>query len=1085
MKNLFVMVRDIIRRRRWARVIKRSGLFDEQYYLANNPDVRARDVDALGHFLRSGGREGRKPSQDFDSRWYLTRYPDVAATGMNPLVHYCLHGRREQRRTSGEPGTYRAGKNAEKANIEQASAPEILTADGVSDKGRRAEVYISCWLQVPESLHDGIVDLALAFESQGVTTRLLTNSSYLQNDSRFDCVYGITTHALLDLPPYRKVRADGPFPIQLDEVINVHLRIMEVIGHKGAAADEKKVASTVRRAYSFWKSEFVINQPKLIFIWGSTSPLSRLHILLCRELSIEYVVLERGHFPKTVSAELIGQFAYGGSRLLPPYEASSEQGKSIYYESIERWVREQEEVPYAANNADAFDRKRFESVRAAGKRLVLFIGVNDSGSGVSYERGDTKERHALVYKKTRDAFVHVLETLRVLEEDTFLIFKPHPADRHNYGQYKNNRFVIEPGANINDLITVADICVTLSTTALARCVIEEKPIVTMALTDLSGRDIAYECNSRDALPCKLRAALNRDGFERKRANGYRFIESLFEQRLFGVDESVPTRRTAAELGRTLARRVVLHTEPELLLSNKYEPERSAPGNRLPQCRFRVFGKEGVVPHHLRNEVDIVIPIYRDAEITKRCIESVINSRDDTSTRVMLICDASPEREVVELVDSYKGKDGVHVFHNAKNIGFVGTANRGIELAEGRDVILLNSDAIVPGRFGERLKDAAYTSTIVATATPFSNNAGLYSVPLEGGAALPLEGAEEYVGQWDLLAQERNGAVRCVEMPIGHGFCMYIKRMCIDRIGYLDEAAFGRGYFEEVDFCLRARRYGYVNGLVPNLFVGHVGHINFGGLEGSQETRNKNREIISEKWPEHFAQRSRFLSRDPIRKYRPTIGTGPLSADSELEEVTLEIIGVTYDHGEKLKCFINSIKAQRSRNWRLHIVHDGIGEKFDSVRDELEREGYLSGDVVLSATDVRHNDYGHSLRDFGLRNPVSNSKFTLITNCDNYYAPELTAEIEALREDADLIHWDCVHSHVNSKIDRGSPYGLLDTRLEFSRIDIGAVAVRTEIAREIGFNGRDFSADWTYIDECMQHPECERRIKVAKILFVHN
>ncbi|MGV2288755.1 glycosyltransferase [Trinickia sp. YCB016] len=72
-------------------------LFDSEWYLATNPDVAAAGVNPLLHFIGSGAREGRDPHPLFDTRWYLETNPDVAAAGVNPLVHFIRSGAREGR----------------------------------------------------------------------------------------------------------------------------------------------------------------------------------------------------------------------------------------------------------------------------------------------------------------------------------------------------------------------------------------------------------------------------------------------------------------------------------------------------------------------------------------------------------------------------------------------------------------------------------------------------------------------------------------------------------------------------------------------------------------------------------------------------------------------------------------------------------------------------------------------------------------------------------------------------------------------------------------------------------------------------
>ena len=80
------------------REIRQSGLFDTDYYFANNPDVATSGIDLALHFATNGWKEGRKPSPGFDPQFYLSEYPDVAASEMNPLLHYVRSGREEGRR---------------------------------------------------------------------------------------------------------------------------------------------------------------------------------------------------------------------------------------------------------------------------------------------------------------------------------------------------------------------------------------------------------------------------------------------------------------------------------------------------------------------------------------------------------------------------------------------------------------------------------------------------------------------------------------------------------------------------------------------------------------------------------------------------------------------------------------------------------------------------------------------------------------------------------------------------------------------------------------------------------------------------
>jgi hypothetical protein len=66
--------------------IAASPLFDRDWYLQNNPDVAAANVNPALHYLQRGGREGRAPGPHFNA--YMKANPDVAAAGANPLLHF-------------------------------------------------------------------------------------------------------------------------------------------------------------------------------------------------------------------------------------------------------------------------------------------------------------------------------------------------------------------------------------------------------------------------------------------------------------------------------------------------------------------------------------------------------------------------------------------------------------------------------------------------------------------------------------------------------------------------------------------------------------------------------------------------------------------------------------------------------------------------------------------------------------------------------------------------------------------------------------------------------------------------------------
>ena len=77
-------------------LIKKSGLFDSEYYLAKNEDVKKSKIDPIKHYLKFGWKEGRNPSAEFNGNQYLNKRPDVQVAGICPLVHYLKFGKNEK-----------------------------------------------------------------------------------------------------------------------------------------------------------------------------------------------------------------------------------------------------------------------------------------------------------------------------------------------------------------------------------------------------------------------------------------------------------------------------------------------------------------------------------------------------------------------------------------------------------------------------------------------------------------------------------------------------------------------------------------------------------------------------------------------------------------------------------------------------------------------------------------------------------------------------------------------------------------------------------------------------------------------------
>jgi len=258
---------------------------------------------------------------------------------------------------------------------------------------------------------------------------------------------------------------------------------------------------------------------------------------------------------------------------------------------------------------------------------------------------------------------------------------------------------------------------------------------------------------------------------------------------------------------------------------------------------------------------VVIPVHGQRDLTLGCLDSVL----DTVTapdRIIVVDDASPDPVLRDALDDLARLRRITLLRNPRSLGFAASVNRGLRASRGRDVVLLNSDTLVPPEWLERLRDAAHADRDIGTVTPLSNDASILSYP-DPAARNP---APDRLGtrRLDSLARSANGT-GSVDIPVGVGFCLYIRRDCLNAVGVLRDDIFAQGYGEENDFCLRARRLGWRHVALPSLFVAHLGGQSFN--QAGAHLRERNGSLLERLHPGYNALVQDFLRDDPLAPFR--------------------------------------------------------------------------------------------------------------------------------------------------------------------------------------------------------------------------
>ncbi len=262
------------------------------------------------------------------------------------------------------------------------------------------------------------------------------------------------------------------------------------------------------------------------------------------------------------------------------------------------------------------------------------------------------------------------------------------------------------------------------------------------------------------------------------------------------------------------------------------------------------------------DVAIAIVTYRSAALTIDCLRSIEPERltSGIRIRVVVVDNASDDAPMItEAIEANSWSSWVTLITAPRNGGFAYGNNLAIQCAYetgSPDYFhLLNPDTVLrTGAIGALARFLEAHPDVGIACSSFENSDGTdwpiaFRFPtilseFEGGLQLGL--ATRILRPWAASVQMRK-----VAQPIdwGPGASMMVRRPVIDAIGGFDENYFL--YFEETDFCLRAKRAGFSTWYVPESRVMHI---------AGQSTKLTERNTLPKRLPAYwFELRRRYFA----------------------------------------------------------------------------------------------------------------------------------------------------------------------------------------------------------------------------------
>lgn len=253
----------------------------------------------------------------------------------------------------------------------------------------------------------------------------------------------------------------------------------------------------------------------------------------------------------------------------------------------------------------------------------------------------------------------------------------------------------------------------------------------------------------------------------------------------------------------------------------------------------------------RQRVLLAILVYNGRAFVPACLESAAGARvGHRDVDVLVLDDASPDEGWSDELRTMCEALDIGYYRSPRNIGIPRNMNLGLAraVAGGYDyVFILNSDIVMPLNMVSAMIRVAEANAGVGSVTAWSNNVSVFSLPnSDDSGALKRQDMVDWIS--GVLEQEFGSSA--LDVPTGVGFCLLMPVPVIAKVGLFDPV-YGRGYCEEVDWCLRSRARGFRAVLAPSVFVFHQGSgstVDAGMLSHKATTVTEHEHILDLRYP---------------------------------------------------------------------------------------------------------------------------------------------------------------------------------------------------------------------------------------------
>ena len=250
------------------------------------------------------------------------------------------------------------------------------------------------------------------------------------------------------------------------------------------------------------------------------------------------------------------------------------------------------------------------------------------------------------------------------------------------------------------------------------------------------------------------------------------------------------------------------------------------------------------------KVSVVVLTYNNLDFTKACLTSLEANTRYPNWELVLVDNASTDGSREFLADYAAGNPRTRLVQIEENLGFAAGNNRGLEVATGDYLVVLNNDTYVtPGWLHDLVRHLRKDPQLGLVGA-VTNNIG-------NEAKIDIDYADMKEMQKAAYLYTSKHPREELDVGVVAFFCVGMPRTLFEAVGGLDER-FGLGFFEDDDYCKRVAQAGFRIAIAEDVFVHHHLSASFDTLDQSrrQALFDRNKALYEEKWGEWTPHRYR-------------------------------------------------------------------------------------------------------------------------------------------------------------------------------------------------------------------------------------